>query len=83
MTTRVNAKQLETPVGNAKLVTLGRVSAAAHLLDEKSPVQHPAAFSEAQQDHGIDLDGDEIARPDSRLAALLRQTFLRDGHAHG
>jgi hypothetical protein len=62
MTTRVNAKQLETPVGNAKLVALGRVSGAVHLPDEESPVQHPAAFGEAQQDHGIDQGRDSNSR---------------------
>ena len=62
MTTRINAKQLETPVGNAKLVALGRVSGAAHFPDEESPVQYPGAFSEAQQDHGIDQGRDSNSR---------------------
>jgi hypothetical protein len=66
MTTPVHAKQLDASVGDAKLVAFGRVGSAAHLPDEESPVEHPVAFSEAQQDQGIDQGRD----PNPRERAL-------------
>ena len=48
MMARVGTEQLEAPIGDAKLVALGRVGDTACLHDKKRPVEHPAAFSEAQ-----------------------------------
>ena len=53
MATRVHAEELEAVVGDAKFVAFSRVSGTARFSNEESPVEHPAAFNEAQQDYGI------------------------------